>query len=136
DFDQTISLNESPVGLAWNGLQYLIANRQDPFGFLIVDPSGQLTKFPTREPEYGQQVGFHSVAWNGAKWIGIADGAVFQSPSPLIFTLHHPTTLAMERFVPAPSLVGAVVWDGAFYWAGTRRNTEDSNEPAYLYQLD
>jgi hypothetical protein len=139
DFDRILPLTGDPTGAAWNGDQFVIGNRLKPWGFLRVQKSDegyQIQKVPVTEPGYHQQVGFVTVAWNGENYVGVADGAFFGAKTPLVFTIHDPVTLRLQRSLPAPNLIGGLTWDGEGYWAATRKNTEDSPEQARLYKLD
>lgn len=140
DFDVEIPLPSSPGAVAWDGRAFLVARRNAPGGLLRVTPAGggryRLEDALVREPEYRQVVSFGTLAWNGREIVGTADGAWFQSPHKDLFVVVDPSTLGIVRTLPAPPLLGALVWNGAGYWAATRRNTADAAEPAFLYRLD
>jgi hypothetical protein len=113
---------------------------KDPWGFLRVVALGnnefEISQIPIFEPHYNQKVSFSTVAWNGSDYIGYADGAWFQSPNKNVFTVHNSRSLKLLSHHPATELLGGLAWDGEFYWAATRKNTQDSAESAYLYKLD
>ncbi|HSE42261.1 MAG TPA: hypothetical protein VLH08_15965 [Acidobacteriota bacterium] len=140
DFDLNLHLLGEPLGMAANRRNLIIGNRKDPWGFLRVVPLGdnefEISQIPIFEPQYNQKISFSTVAWNGSDYVAYADGAWFQSPNKSVFTIHDPRSLKMIRHHPATELLGGLAWDGQYYWAATRKNTADSNEPAYLYKLD
>jgi hypothetical protein len=140
DFDQTLGCSGDPLGLAWGNGVFVVGNRASPWGFLRYKPteSGAWTSESVQviEPVNGQQVAFRAVTWNGKKYVGYTDGSYFDRSYKNVFTLHDPTSLKVDDFFPAPDLLGGLAWDGSGYWAATRRNTEDSREPAFLYHLD
>ncbi len=140
DADLTLDLPGGPIGVAWNGNEFVVGNRNDPWGFLRLTPSGsdgfEVAKVPVTEPNYRQQVGFDAVTWNGTHYVGYTSGDWFQSPENNVFTLHDPVSLRFIRYEPAPELLGCLAWNGDGYWAATRRNTENADEEAYLYRLD
>ena len=140
DFDLTIPLDSDPLGLVCNQGEFVIGNRATPWGFVRCKWDGEgnweFKKVPVTESVYNQQIGITAVAWNGTEYIGYCDGAYFGGKHKNVFTVHDAKTLQIIRTYPAPELIGGLVWDGKGYWAGTRRNTELSGEPAYLYRLD
>ncbi len=140
DFDLTVPLEGDPLGLVYNQGAFIIGNRVTPWGFIRLTWDGEAKwesqNVPVNEPVYNQQVGIWTVAWNGTHYIGYCDGAYFGAQDKKVFTVHDPKTLQVVKVHPAPELIGGLVWDGKGYWAGTRRNTEDSGEPAFLYRLD
>ena len=140
DFDLTIQLTGDPLGLACNAGEFVIGNRTTPWGFVRGKWDGEakweFEKVPVKESIYNQQLAIWTVAWNGTEYIGYCDGAYFGGKHKNVFTVHDAKTLQLLKTYPAPELIGGLVWDGKGYWAGTRRNTEDSGEPAYLYRLD
>jgi hypothetical protein len=141
DFDLMIDSGGDPLGLAWGNGEFIIGNRASPWGFLRLKPiSGPefnaAESVPVIESTYNQQVSFRTVAWNGNQYAAYTDGSWFDKSHKNVFTLHDPGTLAVTGYFPAPELIGGLVWDGSGYWAATRRNTEDSREPAFLYHFD
>ena len=140
DFDLSIPLDSDPLGIACNAGEFVIGNRATPWGFVRCKWDGEakweLEKVPVKESIYNQQIAIQTVAWNGTQYIGYCDGAYFGNTHKNVFTVHDPKTLQLLKTYPAPELIGGLVWDGKGYWAGTRRNTEDSGEPAFLYRLD
>jgi hypothetical protein len=141
DFDLSIDTGGDPLGIVWGKNEFLIGNRISPWGFLRTAIVSQIEFSPVQnvqviEPVYNQQVALSAVAWNGKNYIGYADGAYFDKTNKNVFTIHDPSTLAVTASYAAPELLGGLAWDGSGYWAGSRRNTEDSTEPAFLYRLD
>jgi hypothetical protein len=140
DFDQILDCSGDPLGLAWGNGAFVVGNRTSPWGFLRFKPaeSGAWASESVQviEPVYQQQVAFRAVTWNGKKYVGYTDGAYFDRSYKNVFTLHDPGSLKVDDYFPAPELIGGLAWDGSGYWAATRRNTEDSREPAFLYHLD
>jgi hypothetical protein len=141
DFDRDLELPSGPSGMAWSSerQELVIANRDQPWGFqrlrrLDADRYA-LSLVPVREPAHGQEMSFDAVAWNGRSWVAITSGAWFEEPGK-VFTEHDADTFELLRHQRAPPLLGALVWDGRGYWAATRRNTEDTDEEAFLYRLD
>jgi hypothetical protein len=139
-FDRKVELPGEPLGVASNGREIIIGNRNEPRGFIRLRSDGAerflSEKVPVIETTYRQRVPFFTVAWNGKNYIGYTDGSWFQSSSKNVFTVHDPVTLRVLEHRGAPELLGCLAWDGRNYWAATRRNTADSGEPAYLYRLD
>lgn len=140
DFDLTLDLPGGPIGIAARREGMVVGNRTDPWGFLRVVPEGEekfeISQILVIEPEYNQKMGLSTVTWNGSQYVGYTDGAWFQSKDKNVFTVHDPTTLQVLSYHAAPELLGGLAWDGQNYWAATRKNTEDSDEPAYLYRLN
>jgi len=140
DFDLSIPVNSDPQGVACNASEFVIGNRATPWGFVRCKWDGEskweFEKVPVKESIYNQQIAIQTVAWNGTEYIGYCDGAYFGGKHKNVFTVHDAKTLQLLKTYPAPELIGGLAWDGKSYWAGTRRNTEDSGEPAYLYRLD
>ena len=140
DFDMSIPLDSDPLGIACNAGEFVIGNRATPWGFVRCkwdgDSKWEFEKVSVKESVYNQQIAIQTVAWNGSQYIGYCDGAYFGGTSKNVFTVHDAKTLQLLKTYPAPELIGGLVWDGKGYWAGTRRNTKDSGEPAYLYRLD
>jgi len=138
-FDREADLPGDPVGLGWNGREFVLGNRREPWGFLRARREGDrlhVAKVPVIEPTYHQRIGVNAVTWNGSNWIGITTGAWFQAGDQDVFTVHDPETLQVQRWVPAPPLLGGLAWDGTSYWAGTRKHTADAAGEAYLYRFD
>lgn len=139
DFDRSGKLPAGPIGLVWTGDALLAGSRDDPWGFLRLTPAGagafRVVTVPVIEPVYRQTMSFNAVTWNGREVVAATSAAWFQEDEGMVFTVHDPVTLAVERHQPAPPLIGCLAWDGRQYWAATRRNTRDSGEPAYLYRL-
>ena len=139
DFDRQLDLPGGPRGMAWNGRQLLVGNRVEPWGFLRLTPAGEdsfeVESIEVLESTYNQRVGFGGVTWNGTSYIAFTSGDWFQSSHESVFTELDAESLEIQRYVEAPPLLGAVEWDGSGYWAATRRNTRDTDEPAYLYRL-
>jgi hypothetical protein len=139
DFDVMLKLPGSPLGAASNGHEIVLGNRDDPWGFIRLSPKGNRFAHeivPVIEPRFSQKISLHSLTWNGQNYVGITKGSWFGSDAPEVFTIHDPATLQVLRHYPAPPLVGCVAWDGASYWAATRKNTEDADGEAFLYRLD
>lgn len=136
EWKKEISLDGSPQGLAWNGEEFLIGNRVTPWGVLRLGLDGRQRKTEVKEPAYNQKIQLPVLTWNGSNYVGYVDGAWFQKNNTNLFTVHDPATLAVVKTYPAPNLIGGLAWDGTSYWAATRRNTRDSAEPAFIYQLD
>lgn len=139
DFDQTIALPADPIGVGAHGDEFVLGNRAEPFGFLRVHRASsdrfEAQTVPVIESGYGQKIGLDTVTWNGKEYVGCTTAEWFQRKGK-VFTVHDPKTLAVQKYYPAPDLIGGVAWDGEGYWAATRRNTADSSEPAFLYHLD
>ena len=79
---------------------------------------------------------FDSITYNGSEYVGIAMQSWFERGEGKVFTVHNPETLAIKSYSPAPNFIGCLAWDGASYWAATRKNTTDSPESVYLYRFD
>jgi hypothetical protein len=140
DFDLTIDLDGDPLGLVCRGNEFLIGNRATPWGFIKCIRDGRdnidAQKVPVLEAQFNQKLSFSTVAWNGKNYIGYCDGDYFNRPGKWVFTIHDPATLRVVTIIPAPEMLGGLVWDGKGYWAATRRNTADSGEAAFLYRLN
>lgn len=140
DFDLQFDLPGDPLGVAGKEGDLLIGNRIDPWGFLRLTRLGasqyQVQKILVTDPYYDQKVGFTTVTWNGDNFIAYTEGSWFRASTKNVFTVHDPATLRVVKHYPAPELIGGLAWDGNGYWAATRRNTEDSREPAFLYRFN
>ena len=141
DFDLVIDSGGDPLGLAWGDGEFIAGNRTSPWGFLRVKPAGpnefnEPQNISVVDSGSDQKIGLRTVAWNGKQYLGYTDGAYFDKTHKNVFTVHDPKTLAVTDTYPAPELIGGLAWDGSGYWAATRRNTADTNEPAFLYRLD
>lgn len=137
--DLTVALPGAPVGLAWTGSGFVLGNRDEPWGFLRVDRSGEgfeVRKVTVTEPTYGQAVAFTGVGFDGRQVVGLTTGAWFQEADEPVFTIHDAATLAVSRHVKAPPDAGALAWDGSGWWVGTRKNTQDEPGDALLLRLD
>lgn len=137
DFDREFSLPIDPLGLVAQGGELVAASRAG--GLLRIRPIArdeiETAAVTVREPIYGQTLALWALAANGSEVVGVTDAAWFQR-SGSVFTLHDPASLALKGERPAPPLLGCLAWDGAGYWAATRKNTEASGEEAHLYRLD
>jgi|GEM_PF-5696709 len=140
DFDLTADLPGNPIGIAINGNELLIANRIEPWGFLRLQRkevgSFEVQQLAVIEPDYGQKMSFDAVTWNGKEYVALTSESWFQKGEGSVFTVHDPESLAVRSHHPAPDHVGCIAWDGSSYWVGTRRNTEDSGEPAFVYRFN
>ncbi len=140
DFDLTLNLPGSPIGIASNKSELILCNRTDPWGFLRLrsqDPQNyQAQKVTVIEPYYGQKMGFQTVTWNGKSYVSYTYASYLQLGKGMVFSIHHPVTLTVISHHKAPEFIGGLAWDGTGYWAATRRDTADSGDPAYLYRLD
>lgn len=140
DFDLSIDLPGNPLGVASNYSEFILCNREDPFGFLrLTQPDSktyQAQRVPVIEKTNGQNMSFQTVTWNGQTYVSYLDATYLISGVTKIFAIHDPKTLTIVSHYKAPDLIGGLAWDGDGYWAATRRNTENSGEPAYLYHLD
>lgn len=136
-FDRAFTLPMSPLGAAWDGRHFIVGDRKG--GALRIRQDGDdmdAQSVPILEPIYRQNLSVSALTWNGRNFIGYADAAWFQK-SGYVFTTHDRESLAVLGHRPAPdNNLGCLAFDGTFYWAATRRNTEDSPEPALLYKLD
>lgn len=140
DFDLSIDLPGNPLGIASNYSEFILCNRDDPWGFLRLSQPDSKTYQAQRVPVIGttknQNMSFETVTWNGKNYVSYLDATYLISGARKIFAVHDPKTLAIVSHYKAPDLIGGLAWDGDGYWAATRRNTENSGEPAYLYHLD
>jgi hypothetical protein len=140
DFDLSLDLPGNPVGVASNYSEFILCNREDPFGFLRINQPDSKTyqaqRVPVIEKTNGQNMSIETVTWNGQTYVSYLDATYLISGAKRIFAVHDPKTLAIVSHYKAPDLIGGLAWDGDTYWAATRRNTENSGEPAYLYHLD
>lgn len=139
EFDLRIDLPGSPAGVASNGREIVVANRQDPWGFIRLRPKKErfvAEQVPLIEPRYSQKMQVHTLTWNGENYVGLASGAWFGVKDKDVFTIHDPATLQVVRHVAAPPLIGCIAWDGTSYWASTRKNTMDAKEEVFLYRMD
>jgi hypothetical protein len=140
DFDLSIDLPGNPLGIASNYSEFILCNRDDPWGFLRLSQPDSKTYRAQRVPVFAttnhQQMSFETVTWNGKNYVSYLDATYLISGARKVFAVHDPKTLAILSHYNAPDLIGGLAWDGDGYWAATRRNTENSGEPAYLYHLD
>ncbi|MBI2215260.1 MAG: hypothetical protein HYU52_16545 [Acidobacteria bacterium] len=140
EFDLKLALPGGPYGLAWDGRRFLTCKRDDPWGLLEITPEddGDWTtrQIPVVEATYAQRISLDGITWNGTEFVAIANGSWFQQNDGIVFVVLDPATLRITKTVPAPQRLGAIVWDGARYWAATRNNTRDSGETPRLYELD
>ena len=138
-FDVVYQLPGSPQGIATNGRELMIGNRRDPWGAIRVRRSGRTFKsepIALIEPVYNQKMDVHALTWNGTNYVGYTSAAWFeQKKEGYVFTIHNPETMRIVKRYPAPD-IGGIAWDGTGYWASSRRNTQDADEPAFLYRLD
>jgi hypothetical protein len=138
-YDVVYQLPGSPQGIATNGRELMIGNRRDPWGAIRVRRDGRTFKadpVPIIEPVYNQKMNVTTLTWNGTNYVGYTRAAWFeQAKEGNVFTIHDPETMRVLRRHPAPD-VGCIAWDGTGYWASSRRNTRDADEPAILYRLD
>jgi len=118
--DRTATLPADPLGLAAAGDTLLVGNRADPWGFLRLVPQGggvfRAEKIAMVEQEYGQRMGFASVAWNGEAWVALTDGAWLGRSGMSFFTVHDAEDLRMLDAFPAPPQLGCLAWDGRNLW--------------------
>lgn len=139
-FDRTARLPIDPLGAAFSGREFLIAQRNAPGGFLRMRPAGpekfELEHVAVRDPNYGQEIGFDFVAWNGREWVAQANGAWFNRSEDSLLVLIGPDDWKVRELQPAPPQLGCLAWDGERYWAATRKNTMDEPGEAWLYKLD
>jgi len=140
DFDLSIDLPGDPIGIGSNFSEFILCNRADPWGFLrLSQPDSktyQAQRVPVIETTNNQKLSFQTVTYNGQNYVSYLDATYLISGARKIFAVHDPKTLAIVSHFKAPDLIGGLAWDGDGYWAATRRNTENSGEPAYLYHLD
>lgn len=138
-FDQAFKLPGSPLGLATNGTELLVGQRNAPGGAMRLTREGESFSsqiVAMREPTYEQSISVSTLTWNGTNYIGITTGSWFGIATGDVFTVHDPSTLRVLSTKPAPSGLGGLAWDGQSYWAASRKNTRDADEPAKLYKLD
>jgi len=138
-FDLSVDLPGNPLGAVWIGDRFVIGNREDPWGLLVVQPGGErrwrATKQPVIETTYNQKIGFTTVAWTGREIVAVADGAWFERPGT-VFVSIDPERYRVVRVQAAPDGVGCLAWDGRGFWGATRRNTADEDRPARLHRFD
>jgi hypothetical protein len=139
-FDRAYQLPGSPQGIASDGTDLVVGNRSDPWGAMRV---GRLAgvwsarRVVITEPVYDQKLSLYTFVWNGTNYVGITTAAWFRrGAESSVFTVHDPRTLEVLSHRDAPPQLGCLAWDGAHYWAATRRNTRDEDVPALLYKLD
>lgn len=138
DFDLSFEVPGRPQGLASNGRELISGSGSAPWGAFRIEGDGKSYKaqgVPIIVPPYRQKMSLNTITWNGRNYVGIAMGSWFQKEGD-VFTVHDPRTLQVIRTVAAPPLLGGLAWDGRQYWAATRKNTADSDEEPWLYQLD
>ena len=138
DFDLAFRLPGRPQGGASNGRELIVASGSDPWGALRITGSGESLRsasVPIIEERYRQKMGLNTLTWNGRNYVGYTTASWFQREGD-VFTIHDPKTLQVVDTRSAPPLLGGLAWDGAHYWASTRRNTPDAKEEAWLYKLD
>jgi len=137
EFDQVASLPGQPMGLAVAGNEWLVGNRQKPWGFIRLDAGGKnAKKIEVMDYSGGNPAGFDSVAWNGKEYVSLTGPGWYLPAASPLFNVHDPRTLKPLRHAVAPPQLGCLAWDGSGYWAATRLNTADSNDGAFIYQLD
>lgn len=140
DFDLSIDLPGDPLGIASNFSELILCNRAEPWGFLRLSQPDSKTYQAQRVPVVlttnNQKLSFQTVTYNGQNYVSYLDATYLISGARKIFAVHDPKTLAIVSHYNAPDLIGGLAWDGDGYWAATRRNTQNSGEPAYLYHLD
>ncbi len=138
-FDVAVDLPGNPLGAVWTGKRFLIGNREDPWGLMIVAPTRErrwrVTKQPIVEPGYHQQISLDTLAWNGREIVAVADGAWFERPGA-VFVSIDPASFRIGRIRAAPERLGCLAWDGSGFWGASRRNTADEERPAFLYRFD
>ena len=80
------------------GSGFVLGNRDEPWGFLRVDRSGEdrfeVRKVTVTEPTYGQSLAFTGVGFDGRQVVGLTTGAWFQEADEPVFTIHDAATLA------------------------------------------
>ena len=135
DFDLAFKLPGRPQAAASDGNEMIIANGSDPWGALRIAQNYTPVAVPIIESRYKQKMGLNTLTWNGRNYIGYTTGSWFGKEGD-VFTIHDRKTLQVIDTRPAPPLIGGLAWDGAHYWASTRKNTEDAREEAFLYKLD
>jgi hypothetical protein len=136
DFDLAFKLDGSPLGAAGDGRELVVGNRTG--GVIRIRRDGKTyraQRLPILEANYNQQVSISTIAWNGAQYVGYTTGSWFGATGD-VFTVHDRDTLRIIDRRPAPPLIGCLAFDGTGYWGATRRNTEDSSEPAFIYRFD
>lgn len=138
DYDRAFVFPGSPSGMVSDGPTLLVANRNAPGGIVRIRRDGDDLRgraIPIIEEGYGQQVSVGPIAFDGTHVVGYTTGSWFGLTGD-VFTIHDAKTLAIIDKRPAPPLIGGLAFDGTHWWAATRRNTEDSGEPAFLYKLN
>ena len=139
-YEQTIILPGSPIGLAWDGSGFLAANRDSTMGFIRVSRNSagvtQTELVPMVDSKTGQSMAFPGVAWNGTNFISMAARRSRLAGREEIFTLHDPGNLAILKEFVAPAGIGCIAWDGTRYWAGTHLELGSASPSGTLYQLD
>lgn len=140
DFDLAYQLPGSPLGIASNGKELMIAARTDPWGVIRLTREDYKTfrakKIPILETRYQQRMSLDALTWNGTHYVGYTTAAWFERSTGRVFTVHDPNTMKVVSRHPAPDLLGCIAWNGQGYWAATRNHTADSPEPAHLYFFD
>lgn len=138
DFDLAFELPGRPQGAASDGRELIVAHGSDPWGALRITRDGDgysWQNVPIIETRYGQKTNLNTLTWNGRNYVGYTTGAWFGEKGE-VFTIHDRKTLRVVETHPAPPLLGGLAWDGAHYWASTRKNTPDADEEAFFYKLD
>lgn len=138
DFDQIydLAMDGSPLGLASNGRELIVANRKG--GLLRIRRDGKHFEkevVAVTESVHGQNIGVNALTWNGRDYVGVALGNWFNREGE-VFTIHDAKTLQLVDWKPAPPLLGCLAWDGRSYWAATRKHTADQDVPSLIYKLD
>lgn len=139
DFDLAFELPGRPQGAASDGRAMIVANGSDPWGALRIAPDGDRSyasqSIPIIETGYRQKIALNTLTWNGRNYVGYTTGSWFGKAGD-VFTIHDPKTLQVLETRPAPPLLGGLAWDGAHYWASTRKNTQAAAEEAFFYKID
>lgn len=138
DFDLAFELPGRPQGAASDGRELIVANGSEPWGALRITGTGERYTWqtvPIIERRYRQKVGLNTLTWNGRNYVGYTTGSWFGKKGD-VFTIHDRKTLRILETRPAPPLLGGLAWDGAHYWASTRKNTQTAPEEAFFYKLD
>ncbi len=138
-FDVAVELPGNPLNAVWTGERFVLGNRVDPWGLMLVERGPRerwrVSKQPVLEPTYHQRMSLDALAWNGRELVAVADGAWFGREGQVFVTLD-PVSYRIGRVRTAPDQLGCLVWDGRGYWGATRRNTADEARPAHLYRFD
>lgn len=140
DFDLAFELPGRPHGAASNGREILIGNGSDPWGAIRIrrdENEYNVQLLPIVEPLYNRKTNLDTLTWNGSNYIGYTTASWFRSGATgNVFTIHDPASLRVIDTRDAPPLLGCLAWDGAHYWAATRKNTRAAAEEAFFYKLD